>query len=206
MRSLSDIVYNFHWIVPGDSARGAQAYAGFLGPYLTARRIASLINLRGRNDDLSWWKYETATAKALGIAHFDAMLDSRRLPTRVLLTRLFEVFDAAPRPFMLKCSGGQDRTSFAAGLYIIHREGWGAMEKARAQFARWPFLHFPKKHQRWLMPFLDFAEEEAGQTPIATWISQSYDPVRLEAWLTRHGFADSHAGIFLVPTRSPRQW
>lgn len=206
MRSLSDIVYNFHWIEPGDSARGAQAYAGFLGPYLKARGIASLINLRGRNDDLSWWKYETTTAEALGIMHFDAMLDSRRLPTRTLLVRLFEVFDAAPRPFMLKCSGGQDRTSFAAGLYLIHREGWSAMEKARSQFARWPFLHFPKKHQRWLKPFLDFAAEGAKDMPIATWIKQSYDPAQLQTWLTAHGLADSHAGIFLVPTRSPRQW
>jgi hypothetical protein len=206
MRSLSDIVYNFHWIVPGDSARGAQAYAGFLGPYLKARGIASLVNLRGRNDDLSWWKYETATAAALGIMHFDAMLDSRRLPTRTLLVRLFDVFDAAPRPFMLKCSGGQDRTSFAAGLYLIHREGWSAMDKARSQFARWPFLHFPKKHQRWLKPFLDFAAEGAKGIPIATWIRQSYDPAQLQAWLTAHGLADSHAGIFLVQTRSPRQW
>ena len=38
--------------------------------------------------------------------------------------RELAAFDQAPRPFMLKCSGGQDRTSFAAALYLIHRGGW----------------------------------------------------------------------------------
>ena len=66
-------------------------------------------------------------AEALGMTHFDAMLDSRKLPTRAMLEQLIVSFDAAPRPFMLKCSGGQDRTSFAAAvLYLIHRGGWAA--------------------------------------------------------------------------------
>ena len=206
MRSLTDILYNFHWIVPGEAARAAQAYAGYLTPFLEARGIRSLINLRGRNDDLSWWKYETRCTEAAGAVHFDAMLDSRRLPTRALLARLFAVFDEAPRPFLLKCSGGQDRTSFAAGLYLIHRAGWGAMDKARAQYARFPYLHFPKKHQRWLRPFLDFAAEDSEGAPIAAWIRDNYDPEKLQAWLTAHGLAQSNAGIFARPTRSPRQW
>ena len=157
MRSLGDILYNFHWVVPDECARAAQAWAGGVGPFLERRGIKALINLRGRNDDLSWWKNETGATNARGIAHLDAMLDSRRLPTQAMMARLIEAFDSAPRPFVLKCSGGQDRTSFAASLYLIHRGGWTAMDQARAQFARFPYLHFPKKHQRWLRPFLDFA-------------------------------------------------
>ena len=30
MRSPGQILYNFHWVVPGEAARSAQAYAGFL--------------------------------------------------------------------------------------------------------------------------------------------------------------------------------
>jgi hypothetical protein len=134
------------------------------------------------------------------------MLDSRKLPTREMLVRLIESFDAAPKPFMLKCSGGQDRTSFAAGLYLIHRNGWKALEAAKAQFARFPYLHFPKTHQRWLKPFLDFAAEEAGGRALADWIASSYTPERLNAWLDGQGLSGSHAGIFTIPTRSPRQW
>jgi protein tyrosine/serine phosphatase len=206
MRPLSDILYNFHWVVPGACGRMAQPWAGGTGPFLEKRGARALINLRGRNDDLSWWKKETGATSARGIAHLDAMLDSRKLPTRAMLMRLIEAFDSAPRPFVLKCSGGQDRTSFAAALYLIHRSGWNAMAEAQAQFARFPYLHFPKKHQRWLKPFLDFAAEDADGLDLAAWIAERYAPERLKAWLDGHGMAETYAGIFLVPTRSPFQW
>ncbi|MGZ5927244.1 MAG: hypothetical protein ACXWLJ_11245 [Rhizomicrobium sp.] len=206
MRPVGDILYNFHWVIPGECARAAQAWAGGIGPFLERRGIKALINLRGRNDDLSWWKKETGATAARGIAHLDAMLDSRKLPTRAMLERLIEAFDSAPRPVMLKCSGGQDRTSFASALYLIHRGGWSAMAAARAQYARFPYLHFPKKHQRWLRPFLDFAAEDAQGLPLASWIAERYTPERLKAWLEARGLSDTHGGIFLVPTRSPFQW
>src|ERR1700754_1490694 len=136
MRKLLDTLYNFHWIVPGEAARSAQAYLGLLKPFLRANRIAAVINLRGRHPKFGWWRYETQVCAALGIAHFDAMLDSKRLPLKEMLVALLDAFDAAPRPFLIKCSGGQDRTSFAAALYIVHRDGWSALDRAERQFAR----------------------------------------------------------------------
>jgi protein tyrosine/serine phosphatase len=206
MRNLGDILYNFHWVVPGEAARAMQAWAGGLGPFLHQRGVRAIINLRGRNQDLDWWKKETAIAKAGGIAHLDAMLDSRKLPTREMLERLIESFDTAPRPFLLKCSGGQDRTSFAAALYLIHRNGWSALAAARAQFARFPYLHFPKRRQRWLKAFLEFAQQDSRGRPLKEWVTQRYSPQSLKAWLDGHGLADGYAEIFTVPTRSPFQW
>jgi len=205
-RTLGDILYNFHWVVPGEAARAMQAWAGGLKTFLKRRGIKSIINLRGRNDDLSWWKKETAAAQSIGVAHLDAMLDSRKLPTRAMLVTLIESFDAAPKPFLLKCSGGQDRTSFAAALYLIHRDGWTAMEKASEQFARFPYLHFPKSQQRWLKYFPDFARADSEGAPLAQWARDSYTPEKLKAWLDSHGYAGTYAAIFTVPTRSPRQW
>lgn len=205
-RTIGDILYNFHWVIPGEAARAMQAWAGGLSPFLERRGIRAIINLRGRNDDLSWWKKETAIAKSAGIAHLDAMLDSRKLPTRDMLVQLIAAFDAAPRPFMLKCSGGQDRTSFAAALYLVHRDGWGAMAAAQRQFDRFPYLHFPKTQQRWLKAFLDFAQGDAGGQPLAHWIAGSYSPEKLKAWLDANGLQDSYAAIFSAPTRSPFQW
>ena len=183
-----------------------QAWAGGLAPFLKRRGIAAIINLRGRNDDLGWWKKETAIATRAGIVHLDAMLDSRKLPTRDMLVQLIAAFDAAPRPFMLKCSGGQDRTSFAAALYLIHRDGWGAMPAARQQFARFPYLHFPKTQQRWLKVFLDFAQAGADGRPLARWIADSYSPEALKSWLDANGLQSGYAAIFSAPTRSPYQW
>jgi protein tyrosine/serine phosphatase len=205
-RTVGDLLYNFHWVVPGEAGRAMQAWAGGLSGFLKRRQIRAIINLRGRNDDLSWWKKETAIARAGGIAHLDAMLDSRKLPTRAMLERLIESFDTAPRPFLLKCSGGQDRTSLAAALYLIHRDGWHAMPAAKAQFARFPYLHFPKTHQRWLKLFVEFARESADGKPLAAWIRDDYRPEKLKAWLDARGLQDSYAAIFTAPTRSPYQW
>jgi protein tyrosine/serine phosphatase len=206
MRSLGDILYNFHWVVPGEAARMAQPWAGFYRRFLARHGIRAIVNLRGRNDDLSWWQTETGAITALGGTHFDAMLDSRRLPTREMLVRLMQALAAAPHPFVVKCSGGQDRTSLAMALYLIQRDGWTALPGARRQFARFPYLHFPKKQQRWLARFLDFAAQEANGAPVAEWIARDYTPEKLKAWLDAHGMAGTYAGIFTRPTRSPFQW
>jgi hypothetical protein len=206
MRSLGDILYNFHWVVPREAARMAQPWAGGYRAFLNRRGIRGIINLRGRNDDLSWWKTETAAAAAVGAAHFDAMLDSRKLPTREMLVQLMAAFAQTPRPFVVKCSGGQDRTSLAMALYLLERGGWPALPRARRQFARLPYLHFPKAHQRWLARFLDFAAQDAGGKPITEWLAQDYTPEKLKAWLDAHGMGDFYAAIFTTPTRSPRQW
>ena len=206
MRSLGDILYNFHWVISGEAARMAEPWAGGMRRFLARRGIRGIINLRGRNDDLSWWRKETAAAEALGAAHFDAMLDSRKLPTREMLARLIEALAAAPHPFVVKCSGGQDRTSLAMALYLLHCGGWQAFEEAQAQFSRFPYLHFPKRHQRWLAHFLDFAAEDARGAPIAEWIAQCYAPEKLKAWLDARSMGDFYAAIFTVPTRSPHQW
>lgn len=183
MRKPLDILYNFHWVIQGEAARSAQPYLGMMGAFLRGNAIASVINLRGRHPKFGWWKYETATAARLGIAHFDAMLDSRRLPLKEMLVALIEAFDKAPRPLLIKCSGGQDRTSFAAALHVVHRDGWSAKPRALEQFARFPYLHFPKPEQRWLRRFFDYAEQQSGGAPLGEWIHGAYEPEAFARWL-----------------------
>lgn len=203
MRSLGDILYNFHWVVPGRCARAAQAYAGFLGPFLKRHGIAAVINLRGPNPHWRWWHYERRVCQKLGVAHFDAMLSSRRLPTRQMLVELIAAFEAAPQPVLLKCSGGQDRTSFAAALYLLHTKGWRAEDDALGQFARWPYLHLPKPQQMWLKAFIGFAREGAGGRPIGAWIADSYTPEALKQWLEARGLGGGFRGLYDKPGTAP---
>ena len=196
MRKLRNLFYNFHWVVPGEAARSSQAYWGGLDAFLRTNGLKAVINLRGRHPGFPWWDYETAACARIGVAHFDAMLDSRRLPLREMLVALLDAFEAAPKPFVVKCSGGQDRTSLASALYIAHRDGWDATERALRQFRAFPFLHFPRKHQRWLRTFLVFARADAKGAPLAAWIRDGYDPQAFAAWLVAHGMADRFNGIW----------
>ena len=182
--------------MPGEAARAAQIHGWLLGPFLEANQIRSLINLRGAHPEFGWWRREERACLDCGVRYFNVMLDSRLLPTRRMLLGLWECFDRSQRPILIKCSGGQDRTSLAAALYLLDRHGWGALDRSQAQFARFPYLHFPKPEQRWLKAFPRFAREQAGDAPIGHWVLDSYDPHVLAAWLDRHVGVRSYAGIF----------
>ena len=198
MRSLPDVLYNFHWVVRGEVARSAQAYAGFLRPFLKSHGIASLINLRGTNPRWSWWRNEKRNCAAIGVVHRDVKFNSRRLPTRALLLDLLAAFDEAPRPILLKCSGGQDRTSFAAALYLLHTRGMVAHAQAEAQFARWPYLHLPKRQQKWLKLFLTYIEDDIGSRSLRDWIQNNYSPESFKMWLEKQGHGQTFRGLYTL--------
>jgi hypothetical protein len=192
MSAPLNFFYNFHWVTPGEAARSAQPYAGMWRWFLRGNGIKAVVNLRGAHPDWHWWRVETRICRDAGIAHYDFSLNSRNLPGRDLLAGIVETMAAAPKPLMIKCSGGQDRTSLTAALYLVHRFGWGHFEDACRQFSRWPYLHFPKRHQRWLRLFMDFAKHEANGKPLLDWLKTDYDRNRLAAWLKAGG----HAGTF----------
>lgn len=198
-----DIPYNFHWIERGDAARAAQAWAGFLPLFLRAHHIKAVINLRGSNPTHLWWKYETRVCRKLGIVHRDAKLNSRQLPSRPMLVDLLEAFDSVPRPFVVKCSGGQDRTAFAAALFILHTRGWWALAQAEKQFAGWPYLHRPRRQQRWLQLFPGFAGEHAAGVPLRNWLENSYSAAAFGQWLNEHGHAGSFKGLYGFAAEQP---
>ena len=195
---LLDLPYNFHWIEPPEAARSAQAYAGLLSPFLRAHRIKAVINLRGSNPSHLWWKYETRVCRKLGVIHRDAKLNSRQLPSQAMLVDLLDAFDSVPRPFLVKCSGGQDRTAFAAALFILHRRGWGALAEAQRQFAGWPYLHWPRRQQRWLKMFPGFAGESAAGMPLRYWLENSYSAAAFGQWLRERGHGGSFKGLYGV--------
>jgi protein tyrosine/serine phosphatase len=202
---ILDLPYNFHWVEPREAARSAQAYAGFLRPFLQAHGIRGVINLRGSNPGHLWWRYETRICARAGIVHCDVKLNSRQLPAQATLVSLIDAFDAMPRPFLLKCSGGQDRTSLAAALYLLHRNGWQELAKAEMQFARWPYLHLPHKNQRWLRLFPQFANEQACRTSLRDWLATTYSARSFRDWLERGGEGASFRGLYGVPGSAPKR-
>lgn len=202
MRTTLDLLYNFHWVVPGELARSAQSYAGFLPSLLKRHGIRSVLNLRGAKPGWRWWEYETRVCGKLGVAHGSVRFNSGRIPTRALLLETLDAFDTMPRPILVKCSGGQDRTSFAAALYLLHTRGAAAGEDAKAQLARWPYLHLPKQHQRWLKAFFDFVDECDAAGNLRAWITGGYVPEEFVAWLKDRGLDDGFRGLTGVPSAS----
>lgn len=204
MRLVLDFLYNFHWVIEGEAARSAQAYVGFLGQFLRRNKIRTVVNLRGSNPQHSWWRYETKICRELQVDHRNIPVNSRTLPSRKILIEILDTFETSQKPLLIKCSGGQDRTSFAAALYILHRKGWAARSEALGQFAKWPYLHLPKRQQRWLRLFVIYADEEAKGRPLMTWIRSEYAPERLMAWLDARGLHDAFRNLPDQPARTQK--
>lgn len=177
---------NWHWVDPG-LARAAQIYGRFNDRLLRHHGIRTVINLRGENPDSGWYRAERAACEALGADYVDLRLGSRKLPQRESLLGLLDTFDRMAPPGLVKCSGGADRTALAAGLYLLHTRGPEALGDARRHLRRLPYLHFPKRHQRWIRVFFDFYAETGGGRPVRAWLAETYSPEGFAAFMEARG-------------------
>jgi hypothetical protein len=198
VRTPGQLLCDFHWVVPGEAARSARIPALWLSQFLAANGIKSIINLHDSHPEFRWWWTEEKACLKRGVRYLNATLDSRLLPTRAMLRELWDCFDRAQAPLLIKCSKGQDRVSLAMALYLIERRGWTwrAMAEADAQFTRFRFLRFPRPEQRWLRHFPEFARENAKGAPIRDWVRTVYDPRVLAAWLEKRVGRGSFAGTY----------
>jgi protein tyrosine/serine phosphatase len=173
--------------VDGATYRAAQIYGRHVNVLLAHLSIRTLINLRGPNPRASWYRNARSACDALGVTLVDVTLSSRRLPERATLLDLLAAYDAARPKTLLTCSGGADRTSLAAALCLLHRTG--DVAAARRQMRLFPYLHWPKPHQRWIRVFLDFFESDSAGRPIKTWLAEGYAPERFAAFMRGRGQA-----------------
>lgn len=110
---------NYHPVVPGVIYRSAQPTARSLRRYCENDGIRSVINLRGPWRNAGWYQEEIESADDLGIRHFDISLHTHRLAPLAELRKLVKTFDECPKPMLLHCRQGADRTSLACAIYMI---------------------------------------------------------------------------------------
>ncbi|MCF3642104.1 tyrosine-protein phosphatase [Rhizobium sp. TRM95111] len=109
---------NFHEVVAGKVYRSAQPTAVQLATYRQDYGIASVLNLRGIRPKDGWYRQETEAAAALGIAHIDFPMSASEALTPDEAKRLIAIMRAAPKPMLIHCKAGSDRTGLAAAFYL----------------------------------------------------------------------------------------
>ena len=141
---------NFHAVVPGELYRSGQ----LSGPELIRRieqdGIRSVINLRGSQTDTGWYDDERAATSAAGARHFDLRMSSVEHMDEAKARELVALIDAAPKPVLIHCAGGADRTGLASALYLA-AQGRRLDEAAGQLSARYGFVGIKGVTRPWPM-------------------------------------------------------
>lgn len=132
---------NIHPVVAGELYRSAQMTPEELTTFITDNHIRSVINLRGSNPARSWYTDEIKASTAAGVTHYDIRMSAEREPDAATLAQLIEVLRTAPRPMLIHCKSGSDRTGLAAALYkLLVSE---TSPEVAAQELSFRYGHFP---------------------------------------------------------------
>ncbi|MEF0943178.1 dual specificity protein phosphatase family protein [Rhizobium sp. BR 362] len=121
---------NFHSVIAGEVYRSSQPSPATIAELQKQYGIKTIINLRGDNSGRSWYDHEVAQAKELNINHIDFRMSSGRELTQQQAAQLVEIMRDAPKPLLIHCQAGADRTGLASALYLaaIAKTGEAAAE------------------------------------------------------------------------------
>lgn len=103
--------------------------------------FASVINLRGAKPDKPWYAAEVAFAEEKGITRYDFALSADKEPDMPTMEALVEDMRHAPKPLLIHCKQGSDRTGLASALYAYAILGQSSDEAAK-QLSLF-YGHFP---------------------------------------------------------------
>lgn len=114
---------NFHPVVAGELYRSAQVSGEDIAAYRAGYGIASILNLRGASPGAPWYEEEIAASAAQGVTHADFAMDASREVGPDEAARLIALMRSLPKPILVHCRRGSDRTGLAIALYLAAIRG-----------------------------------------------------------------------------------
>ncbi len=132
---------NFHTITPAEAYRSGQLGNNKLAEYVKQYNIRSVLNLRGKHAGESWYEDEVAMSAKLDLTHYDVSLSSDHELTESEVHQLIDIFHTAPRPILIHCQAGADRSGLVAAMWrvVMDKE---PKDRAAQQLSLW-YGHIP---------------------------------------------------------------
>lgn len=135
---------NLHAVEVGVFYRSAQLNSHELQRVLSDQKIKTVLNLRGPNAGKGWYDEELRTVRAAGVAHIDVPMSAYQDLSYRQMQDLVQVIQRAPKPLLVHCESGADRSGLAAALFRVS-QGQGLPRAQQELSVR--YGHFP-----WLVP------------------------------------------------------
>jgi hypothetical protein len=172
--------FNVREVLPGEVYRVAQPGIDDIEEAAGSMKLRTLVNLRGPNPKNEWYRREVEVADRLGIRLVSLRFESFDWPPRIETLQLVDTLDQAPRPLLMHCHSGVDRSGWAAGVVrLLHGD---PLEAARGELS--PLEgHFCDRDECALHRFFDLYEgwlARSGRAHSADtfreWVRGSYYP------------------------------
>lgn len=128
-------------VVDADLYRAGQLRSDEWSESYAEHPYRSVINLRGAGPDQPWYRLERDFADRNGLVHYDVRMSADHEPSLADMGRLVALMRAAPKPLLIHCKNGSDRSGLAAALYRFAVEHEPEAVAGR-QLSLW-FGHFP---------------------------------------------------------------
>ena len=140
---------NFHVVIAGEAYRAGQMNSNELVRCIQRYHIRSVVNLRGAHPGRSWYEAEIRAAASQAAIHRSIQLSSTKPVSAARTSELIRIFREVPKPVLIHCDGGADRSGFAAAVYAAEM-AHASQARAEKQFRIWygylPFV-WKKKAQ-----------------------------------------------------------
>ncbi len=164
---------NIRVVDPGGVYRSAQLSGPRLTDLIQSRGIQSVVNLRGPSDADAALRAERAVCAQPSVKHSDVRLSAYRLPPPAELRRLLQAFDSLPRPMLVHCLGGADRSGLACTLYLSIYRGV-PLDEAESEQLTWRYGHIPGGKAHPMDDFFTLYRTTANGQSLPKWIIDSY--------------------------------
>ena len=172
---------NFSVVIPREMYRSGQLRPEQLEKVIREFEIQSIINLRGFKGDEDWYRQEKEIAEKSGVTLYnltemDIELQSYRLPAREEVEKIIKIIASIPRPVLVHCKTGADRTGlFSAITILLEQDGnlEQAWEHSSLKYLAIPDSagsQFLQKYQDWL------GDRKHHPRLLDQWLTQDYIP------------------------------
>ncbi|AUJ65659.1 protein tyrosine phosphatase (plasmid) [Aestuarium zhoushanense] len=142
---------NFATVVEGEVYRSNQVTAERLAQYRDIHGIRTVLNLRGSSPGSPWYDEEVRAAAALGIQLIDFGLSAQTELTEQQVNKLTAILRDAPKPLLIHCRSGADRTGLASLIYQAVIAGIAEDRAERQLSLRFGHFSIPVLSQAWSM-------------------------------------------------------
>ncbi len=109
---------NFHEVISGQLYRSGQPSAASIAAYGERYHIRTILNLRGKNKGTRWYDEEAEAAGAHHVRLIDFRMTAKRELSETDALSLIEIMKDAPKPLLIHCDSGSDRSGLAVALYL----------------------------------------------------------------------------------------